>query len=95
MPANAAYNQTCMDVLASVLASSSTNAAHIQLPMHYSSLAPTTAIKNRRTIEDHLVKRKLTAESHIALLFDKPQSQGNDRRSLMQILHCVLLQLLQ
>ena len=84
MPAHAVYNKSCVEVLASVLASSSGNAARIQLPMRYSSIAPTTALKNRRTIEDHLVKQKLTAETTVALLFERPQSEGNDRRSLMQ-----------
>ena len=88
MPANATYVRTSIEMLAAVLASSSGNAAHIQLTMPQRSIQSTTVLKHRRTVEDLLLKSKLVPDMHTSLLFERPESSQNDRRSLTQT--CIL-----
>ncbi|CAE7544462.1 fp-1 [Symbiodinium sp. KB8] len=88
MPANATYVRTSIEMLAAVLASSSSNAAHIQLTMPQKSIQSTTVLKHRRTVEDLLLKSKLVPDMHTTLLFERPESSQNDRRNLTQT--CIL-----
>ena len=72
-------------MLASLIASSSGSLGHVQLPMSHRAMAPSTATKNRRTVEDLLLKQKLSVDNHLVLLFDRPaEGNSSDRRSLVQ-----------
>ena len=53
--------------------------------MSHRAMAPSTATKNRRTVEDLLLKQKLSVDNHLVLFFDRPaEGNSSDRRSLVQ-----------
>ena len=83
--ANATYVKTAIDLTASVLAASACNGAHIQLPVSQKAIQPSTVLKHRRTIEDHLLKSQLLPDQHVALLLERStDSRQNDKRGHSQ-----------
>ena len=72
-------------MLATVLSQSGGNLAHVQYPMPHKGMAATTCIKHRRTIEDLMIKNKISLEGHVALLFQRSSNAtAQDQRSLSQ-----------
>ncbi|CAE7339592.1 fp-1 [Symbiodinium sp. CCMP2592] len=85
LPANVDYVRDSVELLANLLASSSNNLGHLQLPLPQRSMASSTSVKHRRTVEDLLMKAKINADSVTALLFEKPaDASASDKRSLTQ-----------
>ena len=88
MPANSLYVQEAISVLAALLANSSSNVGHVQLPQQHKALQSVTLVKHRRTLEDLLLKAKVSLDKPVVLLYERPPT-GNtsDQRPLTQ--HCV------
>ncbi|CAE7254091.1 fp-1 [Symbiodinium sp. CCMP2592] len=85
LPANVDYVRDSVELLANLLASSSNNVGLLQLPLPHRSMASSTSVKHRRTVEDLLLKAKINADSVTALLFEKPaDASASDKRSLTQ-----------
>ena len=77
-----------ISVLAALLANSSSNVGHVQLPQQHKALQSVTLVKHRRTLEDLLLKAKVSLDKPVVLLYERPPT-GNtsDQRPLTQ--HCV------
>ena len=78
-------------MLAALLATSSGNLGHVQLPLSNKSMQPTTAVKHRRLIEDLLMKASVSVDQAVCLLFEKGENtSAADKRPLIQ--NCLAVQ---
>ncbi|CAE7608143.1 cofG [Symbiodinium sp. CCMP2592] len=92
MPANSLYVQEVIAVLAALLSDSSSNIGHIQMPQHHKALQGVTLVKHRRTLEDLLIKAKVSLERPVVMLYERPPT-GNtsDQRPLTQNCHAAAM----
>ena len=71
--------------MAAICAMSSHNCGFIMMPVHQKQTTESAVLKHRRSIEESLMKNKLTVAWEVRLLFSKPDSIRSDGRAMSQL----------
>ena len=70
-PSNSAYLENCLQTFRSILAMSSQNAGHLQLPLAQQQTANTAVLKHRNRLQYFMLEAKLDPTMEVALIFDR------------------------
>lgn len=73
-----------LEKAADICHQSENNCVVILYPMPYKSMAPETAIKRTRLVEDNLMKANLSMHSKFVISFEVADEHGNEKRPLIQ-----------
>ncbi|CAK9062220.1 unnamed protein product [Durusdinium trenchii] len=89
-PSNSAYLENCLQTFRSILAMSSQNAGHLQLPLAQQQTANTAVLKHRNRLQYFMLEAKLDPTMEVALIFDRSNvTTEKDKRKSTHPCHFV------